>query len=65
MWGAASVMAKGADHVDGLTLAFHRLWVGALAMFVIFTLRGGFPTDSGWLTIFGNVRWVMSNAIWV
>src|SRR5207247_374493 len=41
MWGAASVMAKGADHVDGLTLAFHRLWVGALAMFVIFTLRGG------------------------
>jgi len=41
MWGAASVLAKSADHVDGLTLAFHRLWVGALAMFVIFTLRGG------------------------
>jgi drug/metabolite transporter (DMT)-like permease len=34
-------MAKGADHVDGLTLAFHRLWVGAAAMFVFYTLRGG------------------------
>jgi drug/metabolite transporter (DMT)-like permease len=41
MWGAASVLAKSADHVDGLTLAFHRLWVGALAMLIIFTLRGG------------------------
>lgn len=41
MWGAASVMAKSADHVDGLTLAFHRLWVGAAAMLVIYTLRGG------------------------
>ena len=41
MWGAASVMAKSADRVDGLTLAFHRLWVGALAMVVIYTLRGG------------------------
>jgi drug/metabolite transporter (DMT)-like permease len=41
MWGAASVLAKSADHVDGLTLAFHRLWVGAAAMLVIYTLRGG------------------------
>ena len=41
MWGAASVLAKSADRVDGLTLAFHRLWVGALAMVVIYTLRGG------------------------
>ena len=41
MWGAASVLAKSADRVDGLTLAFHRLWVGALAMLVIYTLRGG------------------------
>ncbi|MBV8986092.1 MAG: DMT family transporter [Acidimicrobiia bacterium] len=41
MWGAASVLAKAADHVDGLTLAFHRLWVGAVAMLVIFTVRGG------------------------
>jgi drug/metabolite transporter (DMT)-like permease len=41
MWGAASVLAKSADHVDGLTLAFHRLWVGAVAMVVIYTLRGG------------------------
>jgi drug/metabolite transporter (DMT)-like permease len=41
MWGASSVLAKSADHVDGLTLAFHRLWVGALAMLVIYTLRGG------------------------
>ncbi len=40
-WGGASVMAKAADHVDGLTLAFHRLWVGAAAMFIIYTLRGG------------------------
>ena len=41
MWGAASVLAKSADRVDGLTLAFHRLWVGAVAMVVIYTLRGG------------------------
>ena len=41
MWGAASVMAKSADHVDGLTLAFHRLWVGAAAMVLIYTVRGG------------------------
>jgi drug/metabolite transporter (DMT)-like permease len=41
MWGAASVLAKSADRVDGLTLAFHRLWVGALGMLVIYTVRGG------------------------
>ena len=41
MWGAASVLAKSADRIDGLTLAFHRLWVGAAAMVVIYTLRGG------------------------
>ncbi|MBV8386480.1 MAG: DMT family transporter [Acidimicrobiia bacterium] len=41
MWVAASVLAKAADRVDGLTLAFHRLWVGAVAMLVIFTVRGG------------------------
>ena len=35
MWGAASVMAKAAGRIDGLTLAFHRLWVGAVAMLVI------------------------------
>jgi drug/metabolite transporter (DMT)-like permease len=40
MWGAASVMAKSTN-VDGLTLAFHRLWVGAAAMVVIYALRGG------------------------
>jgi drug/metabolite transporter (DMT)-like permease len=34
-------LAKAADNVDGLTLAFHRLWVGAVAMLVIYTLRGG------------------------
>jgi drug/metabolite transporter (DMT)-like permease len=41
MWGAASVLAKSADHVDGLTLAFHRLWVGAAAMLVIYIVQGG------------------------
>ncbi|MCU1449445.1 MAG: hypothetical protein JWP02_1615 [Acidimicrobiales bacterium] len=41
LWGAASVMAKGADHIDGLTLAFHRLWVGAAGMTVILLLTGG------------------------
>ncbi|MBV8305036.1 MAG: DMT family transporter, partial [Acidimicrobiia bacterium] len=41
MWGAASVMAKAAGRIDGLTLAFHRLWVGAVAMLVIYTVRGG------------------------
>lgn len=46
LWGAASVMAKGADHIDGLTLAFHRLWVGALLMAVVFLARGGRPSLS-------------------
>jgi len=46
LWGAASVMAKSADHVDGLTLAFHRLWVGALLMAVVFFARGGRPRVS-------------------
>src|SRR5918992_2784852 len=41
LWGAASVMAKAPEKIDGLTLAFHRLWVGAAAMTVIFLLRGG------------------------
>ncbi|MBV8981485.1 MAG: hypothetical protein JO086_11340, partial [Acidimicrobiia bacterium] len=41
MWGAASVLAKSADRVDGLTLAFHRLWVGAVAMVLIHAVRGG------------------------
>ena len=41
LWGAASVMAKGASRVDGLTLAFHRLWINALAMTVLFRLSGG------------------------
>ena len=41
LWGAASVMAKSAHHVDGLTLAFHRLWVGAAAMLLLYTARGG------------------------
>src|SRR5437868_14208366 len=40
LWGAASVMAKSADRLDGLTLGFHRLWVGAAAMTVIFLLSG-------------------------
>ena len=41
MWGAASVLAKSATRVDGLTLAFHRLWVGAAGMLVVFVARGG------------------------
>ena len=41
LWGAASVMAKSARHIDGLTLAFHRLWINALAMAVLFRLTGG------------------------
>jgi drug/metabolite transporter (DMT)-like permease len=41
LWGAASVMAKGASHIDGLTLAFHRLWINALAMTILFRLTGG------------------------
>ena len=40
LWGAASVMAKSADRLDGLTLGFHRLWVGAAAITVIFLLSG-------------------------
>jgi len=39
-------MAKSADNVDGLTLAFHRLWVGALLMQVVFFARGGRPSLS-------------------
>jgi len=40
MWGSFSVLARTADGLDGLGLAFHRMWLGALAALVVLRLRG-------------------------
>lgn len=40
MWGSFSVLARKADGLDGLGLAFHRTWMGALAAIVVLALRG-------------------------
>lgn len=40
-WGASGVLAKGVRDLDGLALAFNRLWIGAILTLVLFTLRGG------------------------
>ncbi len=40
MWGSFSVLARKAEGLDGLGLAFHRMWMGALAAVVVLRLRG-------------------------
>lgn len=40
VWGGMAVIVRKVDHVDGLVLGFHRLWIGALATVVIFYATG-------------------------
>ena len=40
VWGTAAVITRIVDHVNGLVLAFHRLWIGALATVIVFYASG-------------------------
>ena len=40
VWGAAAVITRVVDQVNGLVLAFHRLWIGAVVTLVVFYLTG-------------------------
>lgn len=40
MWGSFSVLARKATELDGLGLAFHRMWLGALVSIVALRLSG-------------------------
>lgn len=40
MWGSFSVLARKAGGLDGLGLAFHRMWMGALAAVVALRISG-------------------------
>lgn len=41
LWGCLVPLAKAAEDVNGIVLGFHRLWIGALGVLVVFTLTGG------------------------
>lgn len=40
VWGGMAVVIRKVDHVDGLVVAFHRLWIGAVATVVVFYATG-------------------------
>src|SRR3954467_13850479 len=40
VWGSVAVVIRFVDHVDGLVLAFHRLWIGAVATLCVFYATG-------------------------
>jgi drug/metabolite transporter (DMT)-like permease len=40
MWGSFSVLARKADGLDGLGLAFHRMWMGAAAAVIALRVSG-------------------------
>ena len=41
LWGCLVPVAKAADEVNGIVLGFHRLWIGALAVLLVFYATGG------------------------
>jgi drug/metabolite transporter (DMT)-like permease len=41
LWGCLVPLAKAADNVNGIVLGFHRLWIGAGAVLLVFYLTGG------------------------
>ncbi len=41
LWGCLVPLAKSAEDVNGIVLGFHRLWIGALAVLVVFYATGG------------------------
>lgn len=40
VWGGMAVVIRLVDHIDGLVLGFHRLWIGAVATLVVFYTTG-------------------------
>lgn len=40
VWGAAAVITRVVDQVNGLVLAFHRLWIGAVVTLIVFYASG-------------------------
>lgn len=40
MWGSFSVLARKAGELDGLGLAFHRMWMGSLAAVIALRISG-------------------------
>jgi drug/metabolite transporter (DMT)-like permease len=41
LWGCLVPVAKKAEDVNGIVLGFHRLWIGAVAVLLVFYLTGG------------------------
>src|SRR3954452_12724217 len=59
VWGAVAVVIRFVDHVDGLVLAFHRLWIGALATLAVFYATGRrLKWRSLWLAAPGGIAFV-------
>jgi drug/metabolite transporter (DMT)-like permease len=46
VWGSSSAMIKEAEGATGLGISFHRLWLGALGVTLVFVARGGRITRS-------------------
>ena len=40
VWGVVAVVTRFVDQVNGLVLAFHRLWIGAVATLLVFYATG-------------------------
>lgn len=41
LWGGLVPLAKAAEDVNGIVLGFHRLWIGAIAVLLVFYATGG------------------------
>jgi Na+/H+-translocating membrane pyrophosphatase len=41
LWGCLVPVAKKAEDVNGIVLGFHRLWIGAIAVLIVFYATGG------------------------
>ncbi len=41
LWGCLVPLAKSAEDVNGIVLGFHRLWIGAVAVLLVFYITGG------------------------
>jgi drug/metabolite transporter (DMT)-like permease len=41
LWGGLVPLAKSAENINGIVLGFHRLWMGAAAVLLVFYLTGG------------------------
>jgi drug/metabolite transporter (DMT)-like permease len=41
LWGCLVPVAKAAEDVNGIVLGFHRLWIGAIAVLLVYYATGG------------------------